>query len=201
MTLGRHSLCCGYSQDAIWRFASPHLRFLGTRSEPQLDTTGRASPWLRQVASAGGLSGSHTAPPRGEDRRELSQRRESTAPVNCEAVRGVQCIWRTAKRSLRPEERRARKEGGSEPGPNHKKILGTHLRSCNFSLKAKAMSRKRTRNVARDTMGEGRVSEVRLDKWPLDLSMDRGSVEGTREPTTIPQPRVFSGRAQLMRRG
>lgn len=63
------------------------------------------------------------------------------------------------------------------------------------------MGGKRSRNVARDTMGEGRVSEVRLDKWPLDLSIDRGSVGGRREPMATPQPRVFSGRALLMHRG
>lgn len=69
-----------------------------------------------------------------------------------------QCIWRAAKSSVRPEERRAgqaaRNEAAEVSRAKSQKILGTNLRSWNLTLKA--MGRKKTGSVARDSMGGGK---------------------------------------------
>lgn len=107
MTLGIHSLCCGHSQNAIWHFGSSNLPFLGTCSEPLIPRT--------EIILAFKV-GAHT----GVSQRRLGMRFLEDFPEGehracvVKQCSAVQCLWRTAKSSVRPEERRAGQEARKE---------------------------------------------------------------------------------------
>lgn len=100
---------------------------------------------------------SNRALPRGED-LSLSQKEGAAAHANCEAVRWRVTHLENCKKfsGARGKEGQGRQQKMSLQkcaGANSQKIMGTNLRSWNFTLKA--MGRWRTRSVARDTVGDG----------------------------------------------